>query len=77
MFDRDVDAEIGRPPEEIHQPEGKDHGKAVLALGLGHVLVNGEKPEARTYQTRWLGSWILGSRNLLTNQGPEVPSAEI
>ncbi len=36
MFDRDVDAEIGRSPEEIHQREGKDYGEAMLALGVGH-----------------------------------------
>ena len=38
LLDRDVDAEIGRSPEEIDQREGEDHGKAVLALGLGHGL---------------------------------------
>src|SRR5579862_3230778 len=36
MLDGDVDAEIGRPPKEIHQREGKDHGEAMLALELRH-----------------------------------------
>ena len=43
VLDRDVNAEIGRSPEEIDQREGKDHGKAVLALGLSHGLGGGKK----------------------------------
>ncbi len=38
VLDCDVDAEIGGSPEEIDQREGEDHGEAMLALSLGHVV---------------------------------------
>ena len=39
MLHADVNCEVRRPPEQIHQPEAEDYGKPVLALEC-HVDTN-------------------------------------
>ena len=63
-LDGDIDAEIGRAPEQVHESEGKNHHPPAWALSGIHCRE--EQGEAKRYQTSAEARWILNLRLLAT-----------
>ena len=91
LLDRDIDAEIGRSPEEIDQREGHDYCEAVLALGVCRWQL-GHWKEIKSIRVRRKGfrfaefyfpkglsfrSAVCGARNLLCRRRQKADSSPI